>query len=134
MDHLTIFVTAVILNFLGGINYGYFGVPWTAALSKTKEELSSHPNRPFVYLLSFGRSLLMTYTLAHYLPLVGADSLASGVFHGALIGAAFSLAPIMNHHIFAHGLKNGLVVTAIDGGYDLVSLIVAGAILTGWKW
>jgi len=133
MDYLTIFITAVILNILGGINYGYFAVPWTLALKKTKEELLSRPNPAFAYLLSFFRSLLMTYALAHYLTLIGGESLGSGLFHGALIGAAFSVAPIMNHHVFAHGLRNGMVLTAIDGGYDLVSVMVAGAILTGWK-
>jgi len=129
MDYwLTIVGISVVLNLIGGLIYGVFGAFWVNALGKSSEELRSRPNNWVAYLFSFFRSITITVVVdfyLHQLKLTG--DLQGALVTFSILAVGFSVGPVVNHHIFPSGLGNGLKLSLVDCGYDLVSIVLAAA-------
>lgn len=138
MSALVYLGIAFCLNCIGFLVYRNFSVPWVSALNKSPEEIRSRPAPGLAYFLAFLRCLVMIFTLDHYLRALGVyqpigGGFLSAGFHATLLGLGFCLLPLVNHHIFTHGVVRGLKLSLIDGAYDFLSLALAAMLLVAWE-
>lgn len=126
-------VAAVAAFLLGGLWYSplLFARAWVAAHGYTEADVQAmRANAPKAYGISFICFLLMAHVLAWLAHLTGANGWLYGVHLGFLcwIGFAFTIgltAQVYSNRKFA--------VFLIDAGYQLVYLLLMGAIIGAWR-
>lgn len=119
-------IVAIVAYFMvGGLWYSpaLFAKPWMQALGKKKEDLDGGGAGMFFALLPL---TLMVLTLAYLVSLTETVGAGAGLTLGLIVGLGFVAAQGVLNNFFQHG-KWKLV--AIDQGYAVVGLAVAGAIL-----
>ena len=130
---LAIPVAALVAFLIGGVWYSnlMFAKLWMEAHGHTPEKLAAMmAKQGRTYALSFIAFLLMATVLSIFLKYLHADTLQHGAGWGlhAWLGFALPLgfvAQLYSDKKFATFL--------IDTGYQLVYLVVMGAILGGWR-
>lgn len=127
-----ILVSAVISMALGFIWYSskLFGTTWMklSGISPTRmKETNKHMVR--LYTGSFVASLVMIYVLAELINLTLVTSIVEGVTLAAMVWLGFVAASMVNTVFFEN---KSWILFAINSGYYLASLIIAGIILSVW--
>ena len=133
VNNLAVLVTGVVIFVIGGLWYSplLFAKRWVALIGKSEAELkASAGSMPMSYLMVLLCGLVTAWVMAL---VVGNFAPASGV-DGALIGAlswlGFAGATSFGTALFSGKPK---ALWLIDSGFNLVSFIVAGVILTIWR-
>ena len=117
----------VVANFiLGAVWYMTLANPWMAAIGKTMDQLPEAS--PAIYLIPIAACIVNAVLLATVMQLAGENTVAGGVKWAVILWAGLVLPYALVHNVF--GGFGGLVL--IDGGNQLVSLIITGAVL-GWR-
>lgn len=98
-----------------------FGAVWLRELGK---EIGGAD--PKMFAVSFVLELLAVYVLAHFIDYAAALGWVEGAMVGFWVGFGFVLTTMGVNALYA---GRTLKLTLIDGGYHLVGLMVAGAIL-----
>ena len=133
VNYLAVLVSAIAIFLLGGLWYSkaLFATKWIALQGKTEEQLKqgSTPMAPAL-LIAFICGFLISWTLAvilnHFRPL----DVMKGIAVGTLCWIGFAGATSFANGIFSSKPK---ALWLIDSGYNLVSFIIAGAILGCWR-
>jgi hypothetical protein len=127
---LPVLVAAVVYFIIGGIWYGpLFGKAWMAASGKRKEDMDmSGAWRG--YVISFVAAVVMAWVLARVVDWAQAGSPGAGAAVGFYMWLGFVGTIILTNYVFENRPMN---LFAINTGYNLVGLIVMGAILAAWS-
>lgn len=132
---LAVLVAGVVIFLLGGLWYSpvLFARKWTALMGKTEEELKAAAAASPVavmYLAAFLCGLVIALVLATIIGHFGSLSLIRGAKVGALCWLGFAATTSFATAIFSMTPKR---LWLINSGYNLVSFVVAGAIIGAWK-
>ena len=133
VNNVAVLVSGAVIFMLGGLWYSplLFAKKWVALIGKSEEELkASAGSMPMSYLLVLICGLITAWVLA----LVIGNFAPASAFDGAKIGAlcwlGFAGTTSFGTSLFARKPK---ALWLIDSGFNLVSFIVAGVILTVWR-
>ena len=128
-----VLVAAVATFMLGGLWYSplLFAKQWVASHGYTPEQLEAMKGTAAkAYGLSFLCWLVMALMLAVLIGRFGLDSAMGGMKLGVVCWVGFSATVGLSAVLFS-GKK--FATWFIDGGYQLASVIVMGAILGTWR-
>lgn len=130
LNYLAIGVAGLVQFMCGAVWYTALGTQWLAGIGKTIEQLQQSPYPgPTPYLLALGCNLLVAFVIASVLAQSGQASMGRGVRVGALLWLC-GFAVLLNGYAFE---GRGPAILAINGGYQLLCFVIAGAITGGWQ-
>ena len=145
INWVAVIVGAVSINIIGFIWYGpLFGKVWGSIIGMPPaSEMSKKDNRDFqkkmipVYLLNFLLSIWTAYIISFYVSgwtTAGSTPIANGVMNAFWIWLGF-LVPVLAGSAMWGGKskKDSWRMFFITSGYYLVSFLILGAIIGGWK-
>ena len=107
-----------------------FREPYLEGLGKTAEALARGPSAPVAAVMQLVGSLVTAYVLALLMERTGANTVTGGLGWGLLAWIGFVAAVIGPLYAFQAFSPTFFLITA---GYPLVSLLLTGAILGGWR-
>ncbi len=128
MNYFAILVAAIANMVMGFLWYGpIFGKKWMALNGMTEEQMKSVNPGP-LYAQSFVMTLLTYFVLARFV--AGALTPVEGIKVAFLIWLGFVMTVQFTASLFSTKPR---ALFYLDTGYQLVTYIVAGAILGAWK-
>ena len=129
VNYLAVLVAALAYFFLGFLWYGLlFTKPWMA-LEGVTAQTPQPPNMALHYLVTFLVQILMCFGLA-----VVCRWRNAGLSGGAGLAIAIWILFIAPVTLTTYLFENRpLALFAINYGYDLAGMALAGAIVGGWK-
>jgi hypothetical protein len=135
LNYWAILVSGIASMVLGALWYSpvLFAKPWMKLVGKTKEEINQEMktrSMPALYIAQFIAALVVAYVLAYFVAYLGARTAWDGIIVGVWAAVGFVLATSFGNYLFEN---RSMKLFWINNGYILVYLIVAGAILAGWK-
>jgi hypothetical protein len=138
INYLAVLVAAIVIFILGGLWYSpmLFAKRWIALQKRTEEEMRAQAaasNMPLMYLAAFVCALLQASVMAGIIAHID-PSHTIGAPHGAVLGAFLWLGFVAST-TYATALFSGKPkqLWMIDSLYNLVSFMLAGAILAVWR-
>jgi Protein of unknown function (DUF1761) len=128
INYWAVIVTAAVPVLLGALWYSpaMFACSWLEAVGRTRDELSG---AQMGYVLSALGALLTSYALARIERWAEVDDLVNGALVGLLVWVGF-VATVLAVTTYFGGRPAKLWL--INAGYQLVALVVMGAILGTW--
>lgn len=130
-NHLAVIIAAIVFFVLGAAWYTVLSGAWLAGIGKTMEQMAKESGgSPMPYVVGFLAVLVMCYTLNSLLNRLGDTTAAGGAKVGAFVALGFVAANIALNYGFE---LRGVSLWAINTGYVLVGLSIAGAIIGGWR-
>ncbi len=131
LNYLAILVSAVLWWIIGALWYSpvLFAGPWMKFTGVTSE-MAAGMNPLLIYAMPLVAYFISCYVLAHAVVYAKATSVGNGLLVGFWNWLGF-VGAIM---FVTNGFQNKpFALWLIDAGYDLVGLLLAGAILAAWK-
>lgn len=115
------------------MSYAWYSMPafgriWATLIGKTEAQLKAG-YKPTTFAKTFGIALVMIYILAHFIDYAGATTVGQGAITGFWLWLGFVATTTLATTIY-EGRPGKLWL--INTGYQLLNLIVAGAILAVW--
>jgi hypothetical protein len=138
VNYLAVIVAAIVIFVLGGLWYSpvLFAKRWIALQGRTEEQMradAASANMPVMYLMAFITSLIIAWAMAvlanAFPPTPGANGVMRGVTLGLFCWFGFVLPTTFATSLFSMKPRQ---LWLIDAGYNLVSFVIAGAIILGW--
>lgn len=129
---LVVVVAAVVAFLIGGLWYSplLFAKAWVAAHGHTPEKVAQmKAEAPKAYAISFACFLVMAAVLTMLLLHLGVMTWRQGAFWAAHIWLGFAATIGLMANVYS---DKKFSVFLIDAGYQLVYLVVMGAIIGGW--
>jgi hypothetical protein len=133
VNNLAVLVTGVVIFMIGGLWYSplLFAKRWVALIGKSEAELkASAGSMPMSYLMVLLCGLVTAWVMALVVGNFAPASAVDGALIGALVWLGFAGATSFGTALFSGKPK---ALWLIDSGFNLVSFIVAGVILTVWR-
>lgn len=129
VNYLAVLVAGLAYFALGGLWYSpvLFARPWMAASGIRPEEATGGGG---LYLASFVAQFVAALALAIVALAAGADTVGEGIVLGLVAGIGFVLTSLGVTQMFD---RKSAVLQAINIGYHLVGLVVAGIIVSVWQ-
>ena len=126
INHVAVWVAAIVYYLFGWIWFTVFGAAWVAAMG------GNHGmGTPSVYVLSFLTGLILSYAAAVALGRHPEDLTArQGVSFALFMGIALFASQTYNIALYSGTNSN---LWFIDTGYVVVGFAIIGAIVGGWK-
>ena len=121
-------VATVVYFAIGAVWYMVLSKPWMAAVGMTRADVERGSN-PALFLVTFLFEAVAVFTMAVLVGNVGATGIGGGAALGALVGIGIWFA-LMSVTFLYESRKPALFL--IDGGYHVLALTAAGAILGVW--
>jgi hypothetical protein len=128
INYVAVVVAALVPMFLGALWYStaLFARPWMKAVDRTQQELKG---AQLGYVISALGALLMSYALARIDRWAEVDDLWNGGLVGLLVWVGF-VATVLAVTTYFSG--RSLKLWLINAGYQLVALVLVGAIHGAW--
>jgi hypothetical protein len=128
VNYLAVLVAAFVPIVLGALWYSplLFADRWMRAVGRTREELG---DAALGYLLSAVGALVTSYALARIVRWAEVDDIWNGALVGGLVWVGF-VATVLAVTTYFGGKPRALWL--IDAGYQLVALVLMGAIHGAW--
>jgi hypothetical protein len=128
INYWAVIVTAIVPVLLGALWYSsaMFAQPWLRAVGRSREELSG---AAMGYVLSALGAVLTSYALARIERWAEVDDAVNGALVGLLVWVGF-VATVLAVMTYFSGRPAKLWL--INAGYQLVALLIMGAILGTW--
>ncbi|MFO7544439.1 MAG: DUF1761 domain-containing protein [Trueperaceae bacterium] len=123
-----ILVATVVYFALGAGWYMVLSKPWMAALGWTRTDVENG-SKPAIFVVTFVLEAIAVFTLAVLVGNMDLDGIGGGASLGALVGIGIWFA-LLSVTFMYESRKPALFL--IDGGYHVVALTAAGAILGAW--
>lgn len=130
---LPVIGSAVAVFAIGALWYSpmLFGRAWVKAHGHTPEKIEAmRANMGRAYGVSFVCYVVMAAAMAILLKRMDVIYVRGGVKLGALIGVGFAATVGLTANMFS---EKKLAAWLIDAGYQIVYLMVMGAILVAWR-
>lgn len=128
-NFVAILVSAIILWVLGAFWYSpaAFAKPWIAIIGRREGE---KPKGLVVGMVgSLIGDFILSFVLAHFVGWSGADTFALGAFIGFITWLGFVVGPLYPQSVYE---GRPFAYFAINAGYWLVGLVIAGGLLAVW--
>jgi hypothetical protein len=130
INHLAIFVCFFLLTGLGFLWYGpLLGDPWMEMVGLNPAEVEANPPGAGIWISNIIATLIPLYVLAWLFIRMGVESGIRGAGIGLLITFSFVFLSKLMGDLFA---RNPYALSWITGGYDMVSMTIAGFVLGAW--
>jgi hypothetical protein len=132
INYLPVLVTGVLIFMLGGLWYSpvLFAKRWVALQGKTMEDMRASGASPGQYVQVFVCGLLVSAVMAMVIAHMPDPNAAHGVIAGVVLWLGFAAATSYGTALFSMKPK---ALWAIDSGFNLVSFVLAGLILSVWR-
>lgn len=129
INYLAVLAAAFVPMVLGGLWYSnvMFARPWMRAVGRTPEELTG---AGLGYALSAVGAIVMSYAVARIVRWAEVDDVFNGALVGVLVWLGF-VATVLAVTTYFGGRPRELWL--INAGYQLVALILMGAIHGAWQ-
>lgn len=130
---LPTFVAGLAAFMLGALWYSpaLFAKQWVAAHGYSEADVAAmRKNAPRAYGISFLCFLLRAHVMAWLIHLTGASNWMYGMHIGALAWFGFALTLGLTAFVYSN---KKFATFAIDAGYQLVYMLMMGAILGAWQ-
>ena len=135
INHLAIFIAAVVAWLSGAAYYTALGKLWVAAQGKTVEQFHAEqapkkgtPAAWLPFALAFLANLAMAWVLAGMVGHLGAVTIRSAVISGLFVWAGFVVTTMLVNNAFA---GRRYMLTLIDAGHWLLVVVLMGIVI-GW--
>lgn len=125
-------ITTIIIMLIGFLWYSpsLFGDTWELLIGKSEKELHKIKKRVgFSYGINFIATFILSYVLAYIIRSTNTFTLLGGITIGFLCWLGFVATTSIGSVLF-EGKPKGLYF--LHNGFQLVSFVVAGVILTLW--
>lgn len=134
VNYLAVLVAGFVIFLLGGLWYSpaLFMKRWVALQGKTSEQMkadSAGLNMPMMYLSAFICGLVTAWVLALLIARTGHYRWMNGAHLGAFAWLGFAAPTSYATALFSMKPKR---LWLIDTSFNLVSFVIAGAILGAW--
>jgi mannitol-specific phosphotransferase system IIBC component len=132
INWLAVIVSGAAAMMIGFIWYGpLFGMAWKKANKFTEKDMKNMKITPKM-AMSFGtiNSFVMAIFLALIISALNSGSLVNGILVGLVLWVGIAVTTRVNSVIFE---QRPLSLFIINAGYDLVTILVMGIILSVWK-
>jgi Protein of unknown function (DUF1761) len=128
VNWIAIIVAAIVPMVVGALWYSplLFADPWMHAVGRSREELG---DAALGYLLSAVGAFLSSYVLARIMRWAEVDDFWNGALVGGTVWVGF-VATVLAVTTYFSGRPRTLWL--INAGYQLVALVLMGAILGAW--
>lgn len=129
---VAVLICSFITFFLGALWYSplLFAKKWVELIGKTNEELKQGASA-MNYVMAFVLGFMTNFSLAFVINLSKVTILYDGALVGAMCWIGFAGATSYNNQVIF--VQRPATLWSIDSGYNLVSFVISGAILTLWK-
>ncbi|MDQ6767549.1 MAG: DUF1761 domain-containing protein [Candidatus Eremiobacteraeota bacterium] len=127
INHLAVFVAAIVFFLWGWLWYTIFGNQWLALVGKAAASMTPSPAP---YVVGFLMALVLAYGTAIALADSDRPGAAHGVSFGIFMGVIFYASTMLTGYLF-EGRPLGLWL--INAGYGLTGFALVGAIVGGWR-
>ena len=125
-----ILAAALATFFLEAVWYTAFQKPWLRGISSTQEQLMSSGVNPAIpYATAFVMAAVIAAAISCIIQLTGAQTVLRGIRIGAYVWISFVFTTFATEYAFE--VKPGLF--GINAGFWLFGMMLAGAIVGGWK-
>lgn len=131
LNYLAILVTATVIFVIGAIWYSVlFGKTWMNAHGYTPEQIEGmRSGMARAYIVSFLCYIVLAAVMSLLITLLGLDSAVGGAKLGVICWLGFVATIGCTAYLYSN--KN-IMTWIIDAAYQLVFMVVAGAILAVW--
>jgi hypothetical protein len=132
INWLAVIVSGAAAMVIGFMWYGpLFGIPWMKANKFTEKDMKKMKITPKM-AMSLGtiNSFVMAVFLALIISALNSGSLVDGILAGLVLWAGIAVTTRVNSVIFE---QRPLSLFIINAGYDLVTILAMGIILSVWK-
>jgi hypothetical protein len=134
VNYLAVLVAGLIIFMLGGLWYSpaLFAKRWIALQGKTMDQMkteAANANMPLMYLSALVAGLITAFVMAVILSRYSPTVLV-GTHIAFFCWLGFAGATSYTTSLFSGRSKQ---LWLIDSGYNLVSFLIAGAILSVWR-
>jgi hypothetical protein len=123
-----VLLATVVYFALGALWYMALSKPWMAAVGFTRADVEKGSN-PAIFGVTFVLEAVAVFTLAVLLGNTALSGIGGGASLGALVGIGIWFA-LMSVTFIYESRRPALFL--IDGGYHVLALTAAGAILGAW--
>jgi hypothetical protein len=133
INYLACVVAAVVAFVIGGLWYSplLFAKAWTAAHGLTPEQtVAMRKSAPRAYGVSVVCFFVMAVVLSTLISSLGITTILAGAKLGALAWVGFAATIGLTANMYS---RAPLALYLIDTAYQLVYMIVMGAIVAGWR-
>ena len=132
VDYLAVVLAAVAAQPLGFLWYGrFFGTTWTRLRGYADADIQETGYS--VYLVTVLTALLMAYVLARLVDMVGANSVGECIAVAAFVWSGFTATVQAGQIAFSPKASERPKLFAIEGGYQLAIMVIAGAIIGAFQ-
>lgn len=130
-NYLAILVSTILYMVVGFVWYSpaLFAKPWMKLINKTKKDITEGM-KPYLYPVTIILTLLTVYILSFVIRYTNATTVFQGAWTGLLLWLGFSATASGIAYLFE---GRSWKLFAINYGYHLVGLIIAGAVLAVWR-
>lgn len=135
INYLAILVCAISQMALGMLWYSplIFGKQWSKLMGynlKTKGDVKKMQKEAGpAYVMSLVAALVIAFVLSHFVDYTGSTTAAAGMITAFWCWFGFSTTTMLMNHMFSN---KPVKLYLIDTGYQLVNMVIMGAILAAW--
>lgn len=134
INHAAIAVAALAYWALGALWYSplLFADPFVSLMRWTPSDVAAieAAGAGGEIVVAFITSLVLVYVLAHFVKFTGAENVRTGLLTGFWLWLGFVATTNLNTVLFE---SRPLGLYLINGGYHLVGMLGAGALLAVWR-
>lgn len=129
-NHAAVWVSVVVITGLGFLWYDtLFGEKWMSLVGLDLATVEANPPGAGVWATNIIGTVIPMYMLAWLFVKLDIDSAFKGAKMGFMISFSFVFLSKMTSDMFA---QNPYELSWIEGGFDVVALIIGGIILGAW--
>ena len=130
INYLAVLAATVLSNVLGMLWYGpLFGKVWMKATGKSMADMKKGGSPMMSMSLNAVAILVLAYVLAHFIQYAGAKTPVDGMIAGFWVWLGFVATTSLATYLFE---GRNIKLYYIYMGYQLVSLLLMGALLAAW--
>ena len=126
VNYIAVVIAALAGFGLGTVWYMVLAKPWMRAVGKTEADRPQGPAQVLPFVIAILALFVMALMLAGIMGHLGDITIRGGVISGFFVWLGFVITTMGVNHAFS-GAKP--ILTAIDGGYWLVVLLIQGAVI-----
>ncbi|MHB1021733.1 MAG: DUF1761 domain-containing protein [Acidobacteriaceae bacterium] len=124
-------VSTVLYFLLGGVWFTFFMQAWLTGIGRTLEQLHAFGVSPLVsYGISLATTFVLVTTLSWVIQATGPQTALRGMKVALLLWSGFVFTTWATEYAFE---LRSLHILAINTGYPLVGMLLAGAVVGAWK-
>ena len=125
-NHKAVWLVVLIAQIIPAIWYGLFVDTYLSLNNLTMEDTA----HPIAYLVSIVSATALTYMLSYIYGRMNIVSAIDGARTGLIIGFPIYILGLITWTLFS---LRPYALAWLDGGVNLIILIIAGAIIGGWQ-